>query len=61
MGGTNTYMVEKKKRRLDLSKLSGRKLKIVSSEEALKDIIPINWSIDVLSGDKKIFNFNQEQ
>lgn len=48
------YMVEKKKRRLDLSKLSGRKLKIVSSEEALKDIIPINWSIDVLSGDKKI-------
>lgn len=61
MGGTNTYMVEKKKRRLDFSKLSGRKLKIVSSEEALKDVIPINWSIDVLSGDKKIFNFNQEQ
>lgn len=55
------YMVEKKKRRLDFSKLSGKKLKIVSSEEALKDVIPINWSIDVLSGDKKIFNFNQEQ
>lgn len=56
------YMVEKKKRRLDFSKLSGRKLKIISSEEALKDVIPINnWSIDVLSGDKKIFNFNQEQ
>lgn len=47
------YMVEKK-RRLDFSKLSGRKLKIVSSEEALKDVIPINWSENVLSGDKKI-------
>lgn len=53
-------MVEKK-RRLDFSKLSGRKLKIVSSEEALKDVIPINWSENVLSGDKKIFIFNQEQ
>ncbi len=48
------YMVEKKKRRLDFSKLSGRKSKIVSSEDALKDVTPINWSKDVLSGDKKI-------
>lgn len=48
------YMVEKKKRRLDFSKLSGRKSKIVSSEEALKDVTPINWSKDVLSGDKQI-------
>lgn len=48
------YMVEKKKRRLDFSKLSGRKSKIVSSEEAVKDVTPINWSKDVLSGDKKI-------
>lgn len=48
------YIVEKKKRRLDFSKLSGRKSKIVSSEEALKDVTPINWSKDVLSGDKKI-------
>jgi hypothetical protein len=47
-------MVEKKKRRLDFSKLSGRKSKIVSSEDALKDVTPINWSKDVLSGDKKI-------
>jgi hypothetical protein len=47
-------MVEKKKRRLDFSKLSGRKSKVVSSEEALKDVTPINWSKDVLSGDKKI-------
>ena len=48
------YMVEKTKRRLDFSKLSGRKSKIVSSEDALKDVTPINWSKDVLSGDKKI-------
>ena len=26
----------------------------ISSEEALEDIIPINWSNDVLSGKKKV-------
>ena len=28
--------------------------------EILKDVISINCSEDVLSGDKKIFNFNKE-
>lgn len=40
-------------RRLDMSKLKNRKIGTISSEEALKDVIPINWSEDVLSGKKK--------
>jgi hypothetical protein len=34
--------------------LKNKKTKIVSSEEALKDIIPVDWSEDVLSGKKKV-------
>ena len=37
-------------RRLDFSKISNRNTKIVSSEEALKDVKPIEWSEDVLNG-----------
>lgn len=33
---------------------SNKKHKIISSEEALKDVVPINWSNDVLSGKKKV-------
>jgi hypothetical protein len=39
---------------LDLNKLNTKKYTIISSEEALKDIIPINWSKEVLSGKKKV-------
>lgn len=31
-----------------------RRDKIISSKEALKDVIPIEWSEDVLSGEKKV-------
>lgn len=34
--------------------LKNKKTTIVSSEEALKDVTPIDWSDDVLSGKKKI-------
>jgi hypothetical protein len=47
-------MMNKKYKPLDLSKLAAKKSTIVSSEESLKDISPINWSKDVLSGKKKI-------
>lgn len=48
-------------RGLDLSKLSGKKFKFISSEEALKDITPISWSEDVLSGKKKVLvNYDEE-
>lgn len=39
---------------LDLNKLTDKKNIIVSSEKALKDVTPINWSDDVLSGKKKV-------
>ncbi len=37
-------MMNKKYKPLDLSKLAAKKSTIVSSEESLKDISPINWS-----------------
>jgi len=39
---------------LDLNKLKSKKHTIISSKEALKDITPIEWSEDVLSGKKKV-------
>ena len=41
-------------RSLDFSKLKNRKRTILSTEEALKDVTPINWSKDVLSGKRKV-------
>ena len=41
-------------RRLDFSKISSRNTKVVSSEEALKDVKPIEWSEDVLNGKRKV-------
>lgn len=51
--GDNAIM-NKKYKSLDLSKLNNKKSTIVSSEKALKDISPINWSKKVLSGKKKV-------
>lgn len=39
---------------LDLSILKTKKTVITSSVEALKEVTPINWSNDVLTGKKKI-------
>ncbi|UWG97984.1 hypothetical protein LPY66_04030 [Dehalobacter sp. DCM] len=47
-------MMKQKFKSLNLSKLNGKKTTIVSSEKALEDITPINWSKDVLSGKKKV-------
>lgn len=35
--------------------------KIISSEEALKDVVPINWPKEVLSGGKKAVVTNIER
>lgn len=40
-------------KKLDLSKI--RHSKILSSEEALRDMIPIEWSNDVINGNKTVF------
>ena len=39
---------------LDLCALMGKKSKIVSSDEALKNVRPIEWSDDVMQGKKKV-------
>lgn len=41
-------------RTLDLGKLRNRKHTVVSTKEALKDVTPIDWSNDVLSGKRKV-------
>lgn len=41
-------------RRLDITKLRSKKSSVMSSEESLKDIVPIDWSEDVLSGKTKV-------
>lgn len=38
--------MDNKYKSLDLNKLKSKKSTIISSEEALKDIIPIDWSIN---------------
>ena len=45
--------VIKKELGLDLDKIKSRITKTVTSAEAVKDIVPIQWSNDVLSGKKK--------
>ena len=40
--------------RLDLEKLKGRITKAISLEEALKDVEPMEWPEEVLSGKKKV-------
>lgn len=44
----------KEYRKLDMSKLKSRKRSTISTEESLKDIIPINWNDEVLNGKKKV-------
>lgn len=39
---------------LDVRKIKNRENTIISSKEALKDVVPINWSKNVLSGKKKV-------
>lgn len=42
------------KRSLNLQKLKNKKITTISSEEALADIVPFNWSEEVLNGTKKV-------
>lgn len=39
---------------LNLNILQNKKTTIISTQESLKDIAPINWSEEVLSGKKKV-------
>ena len=50
-GGINMKEGYKK---LDRNILQNKKRRIISSNEALKDIVPIKWSDDVINGRKKV-------
>lgn len=41
-------------RRLDFSKINTQRFSTASSEESLRDIAPIQWSKEVLNGEKRI-------
>ena len=41
-------------KKLDRNILQNKKRRIISSNEALKDIVPIKWSDDVIKGRKKV-------
>ena len=42
-------------KKLNISKLrKNKKTKIISLKESLKDVEPINWSEEVVNGDKKV-------
>ena len=41
-------------RKMNMSKLSNRKHKVISTNEALKDVAPIEWSSNVLNGTNKV-------
>lgn len=47
-------MKNKNLKRLNMSVVNIKPLKVVSSKKALKDVVPIPWSQDVLSGQKKV-------
>lgn len=41
-------------KRLDLDKLRSRKTKTISTKDSLQDVTSIQWSKEVLTGEKKI-------
>ncbi|RMD02724.1 hypothetical protein D9O40_05335 [Clostridium autoethanogenum] len=45
-------------RSLNLNKLKNRDFISLSSKEALKEVIPIDWSEEVLTGKKKVIVYN---
>ena len=48
-------------RQLDLNKLKGKSRKTIASEEALKDVIPIEWSESVLQGKIKVLLVSEKK
>jgi hypothetical protein len=52
--GGISFMTTQTYKKLDLDKIRNKKSTIVSSKEALEKITPIDWSKDVLSGNKKV-------
>lgn len=45
---------------LNMEKIHKRIKKTISMEEALKDVVPMNWSDEVLSGQRQVVVTNME-
>ena len=43
---------------LDIEKINKRIVKTMSTEEALQDVIPMDWSKDILSGSREVIVTN---
>lgn len=58
----NAAVIESGYKKVDYkSLLKNKRTIIVSSQEALKDVVPIEWSEDVLSGKTKIVIDNEKK
>ena len=44
--------------KLNVEKLNSRIDKVISSEQALKSIVPMGWSEDILTGNKQVLVTN---
>ena len=44
--------------KMNVEKLNSRIDKVISSEEALKSIVPMEWSEDILTGNKQVLVTN---
>ena len=47
-------MKERKLRRLDMGAIKKKQGIFISTEESLKDVVPIKWSNEVVYSDKKV-------
>jgi len=47
-------MEEPAYRSLNMEKIRSKKSVFLSTEEALKDVVPIEWDEDVLNGNKQV-------
>jgi len=39
---------------LDMGRIKGKETVFVSTEEALKDVVPLEWDAEVISGNKRV-------
>ncbi len=45
---------------LNMERINKRIKKTISMEEALKDVVPVNWSEEVLSGQRQVVVTNMQ-
>lgn len=46
---------------LDMEKIKDKKIIFISTENALKDVVPIEWDEEVATGDKRVLLVGKNQ